>query len=594
MPRVFRQQYTRPIPADAVHVTMTTKKGEEVPAVRFRGPDGKTITAPVTTKGANAGKLCRVASPTWYGKVNGVSIPLCSNKAASEIMLGEKMKQAAMGQAGAVDPHKEHRVRPLVDHLAAFQAELAAGLIGDKKKRRRRKPGNKHVSATLYRIRTILIDACGFRTLGEINCVSVQEQLDKITLDDAPSAIPPPENPAGYTKRELHAHLGLSIRSIGVLVTRLGLSANGNGKARRFPIETALVLVSRRGRGVGEGTAGAYARDLRCFGRWLVRRKRVSPDANELADLAGTPAPDHRHDRRPLAVEDLRRLLDATLSSSRTVKKLPPRDRWALYLTAMSTGFRAGELSLLCRRRFQLAGDVPVVVLTENETKNGQAVHQPVHSAVAEALAPWLADKPMDQPLWPGRWVAKPVHVLRKDLDASSIPYTVPGPDGRPLYADFHALRHSFIAALDHSGSSLKEAMQLARHSDPRLTMAVYGRAQLLDLAGAVNRLPDFTSPPNSQQTAHATGTDGAIPDTAGRKFPYTLLTQEGDGERCGAMAGDGGSPEASSMNACHNPLPGNSFDTEKGRLIGSDESAPRRTRTYNPLIKSQLLCQLS
>jgi hypothetical protein len=28
--------------------------------------------------------------------------------------------------------------------------------------------------------------------------------------------------------------------------------------------------------------------------------------------------------------------------------------------------------------------------------------------------------------------------------------------------------------------------------------------------------------------------------------------------------------------------------------LSSSGESAPRRTRTYNPLIKSQLLCQLS
>ena len=50
------------------------------------------------------------------------------------------------------------------------------------------------------------------------------------------------------------------------------------------------------------------------------------------------------------------------------------------------------------------------------------------------------------------------------------------GPDG-PLYADFHSLRHSYIALLDKSGATLKEAMQLARHSDPKLTMAVYGRA---------------------------------------------------------------------------------------------------------------------
>src|SRR5262249_25251399 len=34
--------------------------------------------------------------------------------------------------------------------------------------------------------------------------------------------------------------------------------------------------------------------------------------------------------------------------------------------------------------------------------------------------------------------------------------------------------------------------MTLARHKDPKLTMRVYGRAQLHDLAGAVGGLPDL------------------------------------------------------------------------------------------------------
>ena len=61
MPRVFRQQYTRPIPPNAERVTIENKKGEPVPAVRFRASDGKTITAPVVTRGKNAGTSCRVA-----------------------------------------------------------------------------------------------------------------------------------------------------------------------------------------------------------------------------------------------------------------------------------------------------------------------------------------------------------------------------------------------------------------------------------------------------------------------------------------------------------------------------------------------------
>jgi hypothetical protein len=79
MPRVFRQQYTRPIPPEAERVTFE-RKGKKVPGVRFRGPDGKTVTAPLTKNGDR----CRLASPTWYGRVNGRPVPLCTNKVAAE------------------------------------------------------------------------------------------------------------------------------------------------------------------------------------------------------------------------------------------------------------------------------------------------------------------------------------------------------------------------------------------------------------------------------------------------------------------------------------------------------------------------------
>src|SRR4029078_1488128 len=104
----------------------------------------------------------------------------------------------------------------------------------------------------------------------------------------------------------------------------------------------------------------------------------------------------------------------------------------------------------------------------------------------------------------------KAADMIRPDLEAAGIPFVVEGPDGA-RYADFHALRHSFIALLDRSGATLKEAMQLARHSDPKLTMAVYGRAQLHDLGEAVRRLPELHGEPEKQagEALAATGTDG-------------------------------------------------------------------------------------
>src|SRR5262245_42816682 len=125
MPRVFRQQYTRPIPADAQRTTVKIKrKGKEieVTAIRFRGSDGKMVTAPVVEKGKQAGTHCRVQSPTYYGWVNGEKAPLCSNKAASEVMLADLVRKTAQARAGMGDPYEEHRKRPLTDHLADFLA----------------------------------------------------------------------------------------------------------------------------------------------------------------------------------------------------------------------------------------------------------------------------------------------------------------------------------------------------------------------------------------------------------------------------------------------------------------------------------------
>jgi hypothetical protein len=108
MPRVFRQQYTRPIPPDAQRVI---HKGK--PAVRFKDSDGKTVVAPLTGQGDR----CRVASPLWYGQYNNADgvrqrVRLCENKTAAELMLAELVKKSEMGQRGIRNPYEDSRKRP--------------------------------------------------------------------------------------------------------------------------------------------------------------------------------------------------------------------------------------------------------------------------------------------------------------------------------------------------------------------------------------------------------------------------------------------------------------------------------------------------
>ncbi len=103
--------------------------------------------------------------------------------------------------------------------------------------------------------------------------------------------------------------------------------------------------------------------------------------------------------------------------------------------------------------------------------------------------------------------------IREEDPGSEGIPHVIDGPD-RPLYSDFHSLRHSFIAMLDQAGLTLKQAMQLTRHSDPKLTMARYGRAQLFDLGNAVANMPTLFSPDSQEvrfQEIKATGTEGHV-----------------------------------------------------------------------------------
>jgi integrase len=344
----------------------------------------------------------------------------------------------------------------------------------------------KHVRQTVANVRRVL-DACRFVFLADLSAEPVEQFL--AGLRNSRKSVPPLD-PAKeeYTKAELARALGVKTSSVPSLVRRHRLQASGKGKARRYPRETAEALRALRVRGRSVNTSNLYLDAVKAFAAWLVERGRAGK--NPLARLAGgNVKADRRHDRRALPLEDLRAILQAARQSSQTFRGLTGPDRAVLYAIACASGFRASELASLCPAAFDLDGKPPTVTLAAEIAKNGKTAVQPLPPDLAQALRGYLAGRLAGKPVWPGNWPDNAADMLRIDLDAAGIPYAVEGPDG-PLYADFHALRHSYIAQLDKSGATLKEAMQLARHSDPKLTMAVYGRAALNDLGAAVDRLP--------------------------------------------------------------------------------------------------------
>src|SRR5262249_22514512 len=143
-------------------------------------------------------------------------------------------------------------------------------------------------------------------------------------------------------------------------------------------------------------------------------------------------------------------------------------------------------------------------------------------------------------------------------------------------------LRHSFIGMLDRSGATLKEAMQLARHSDPKLTMAVYGRAQLHDLGTAVARLPSLSATQSTSGALRLTGTDTApgctgLAPTSDTGGDALRLTEAQLGEREEKTSG----PNALTLQRVE-------ADCDSVRL--SEANSPTRTRTWNKPVNSRLL----
>jgi Phage integrase family len=187
--------------------------------------------------------------------------------------------------------------------------------------------------------------------------------------------------------------------------------------------------------------------------------------------------------------------------------------RYHLYLLAAGTGFRANALANLSPADFDLESDSPTVTLSARYNKSGKTKVQPIPYDVVDALRGYLSGKPANARIWAGTWSSgcTGAEMLRRDLEACGIAYAVDGPDG-PEYADFHALRHTYLTLLGRHGVDLRTAQELAGHSTPELT-ARYTHRRLHDLTGAVNKLPTLVPalPMPVEIPLRMTGTDGGF-----------------------------------------------------------------------------------
>ncbi|MSQ96823.1 MAG: hypothetical protein EXR98_20030 [Gemmataceae bacterium] len=461
--------------------------------VRFYTPDRRRCEK--TTPGAIKEV---VESRKYYGFVeqpNGKrkQIPLCPDLASSKKVLNKLLADSTMRQNGMIDPFEAHRKQPLVQHLLQFRIVLSA-------------KGNSpvYVALVVGRLQA-LIDGCGWKMLEDLSASQADGWLATTRTSRSVAQELPPDLDT-FAALEASKLLGVSLPAFRGWIKKYTLPTIGEGRARKYARATVQTMLDRQVVGTGAQTRNHYRTHLRNFGNWLVRDRRIGESPFRHMENE-TTAVDRRHDRRELVAEEIQRLLESARTSEISFRGLTGVERFHLYAMACGTGFRASALASLTPEHFDLTDEMPTVTLAARHAKNHKTKVQPLPSDLAQLMREYLAGKPAGRPIWGGPWASdhKAAAMLRGDLCAAGIPYVVESPDGL-LFADFHSLRHSYLTLGGRAGIDLRTLQELAGHSTPALT-ARYSHRRLYDLAGAVEKLPNFLPPVTSPMPR--TGTAG-------------------------------------------------------------------------------------
>lgn len=315
---------------------------------------------------------------------------------------------------------------------------------------------------------------------------------------------------------------GTSAKQVKLVTTRADVMLRECGFSTLAEVEPANVQGAIRllqSDDLSARTINRYLQSLIQFLRWCVDDRRLA--SNPLAGIASVKVIGQTYTRRPLDADELS-LMIATTDTAPIWRNMTGADRAMLYRVATGTGFRASELASLTPSSFDVKSDTPAVTVRAAYSKRRRDDRQPIRFDLAGALRPWLAHRPAGAPVF--AMPDRTAEMIRRDLRPAKARYirqTADRADRRdrrrdgflaPIddegrVVDFHSLRATYITMLVRSGASVKVAQELARHSDPKLTMNVYTRLGVHDLAAALDRLPALQSSEPATESLATTGT---------------------------------------------------------------------------------------
>ena len=393
-------------------------------------------------KGTSEARAVTVLSKKWYGDYkdeHGVTrrVPLARDKAASQTMLNELVRQVERRQAGLYDPYEEHRNKPLSEHLDEYERSLRA-------------KGNteKHAKQTVNRLRR-LSAGCQFTRLNHLDPTRVETWLDE----------------QQSTKKRFSAQTRNFYRDAVVYFLNWCVERQRIALNRLLSLKRVNVDIDRR-------------HDRRSLTEDQFLRLVDAAEAGK--PVEGLPGPDRAMIYVLSAWTGFRRGEIASLTlQSLDFDSNPPLIR----LRAGSSKRRKKDvlplhplvverLQAWLKGRGAVNRTEPLFRLT---TPKGEfrRTSKMMRRDLAAARAAWIEEAETDDE--------------KAKREASDfLTYR----DAEGLFADFHAHRHTFISNLGKAGVTLSTAQKFARHSDPRLTSNVYTHLELEDEAAAIASLP--------------------------------------------------------------------------------------------------------
>jgi integrase len=262
---------------------------------------------------------------------------------------------------------------------------------------------------------------------------------------------------------------------------------------------------------VSKATYKSYVTAIKIFCNWMYNNQRVSD--SPLRSLKPLTL-DRKEFRRALEPDEVRTLLEA-------VMKAPFRHdmsgvkRSILYLLLIETGLRRGELMSLTVSSSDL-DKCTVTVEPENFKGRREAVRYRKRQRANELREVFKGNLPNVKPFNVSEhW--RSADMIREDLEETEqrgyndevLQEAIPFVDENGRRLDLHALRHTYITALDGTDACLAERKVLAGHSlKGDVTLGTYTHPSPDRLREIVEQLPDYDFPRQAMQQK-ATGTDG-------------------------------------------------------------------------------------